>query len=91
MGEVENSACMLETDNQMVRPDTLTDEQLKSLLAELIYSSAKLNVRVWLDGVYTDIEHTASHGQWTKGREVYFKVEGRVDGQNIVGERPGSV
>lgn len=86
MQEMENSTCALETGNQTVHPDTLTDEQLKSLLAELISSSANLEVRVWLDGVYTDIENAGAHGQWMKGREVYFKVEGRVDGQPSVGE-----
>lgn len=74
----------METGNQTVRPDALTDEQLKSLLADLISSSANLNVRVWLDGVYTDIENAGAHGQWMKGREVYFKVEGSVDGQPSV-------
>ena len=86
MEEIENSTCVLETGSQTVHPDTLTDEQLKSLLAELISSSANLNVRVWLDGVYTDIENAGARGQWMKGREVYFKVEGRVDGQPSVGE-----
>ncbi|HVH14114.1 MAG TPA: hypothetical protein VNA15_00125 [Candidatus Angelobacter sp.] len=86
MEEIEDSACVLETGNQTVRPDPLTDGQLKSLLAELISSSANLNVRVWLDGVYTDIENAGAHGQWMKGREVYFKVEGRMDGQPSVGE-----
>lgn len=86
MEEIEESTCVLETENQTVRPDTLTDEQLKDLLAELISSSANLNVRVWLDGVYTDIENAGAHGPWMKGREVYFKVEGRVDGQSSVGE-----
>lgn len=86
MEEIEESTSMLETGNQAVRPDTLTDDQLKSLLAELISSSANLNVRVWLDGVYTDIENASAHGQLMKGREVYFKVEGRVDGQPSAAE-----
>ena len=55
---------------------------MKDLLAELISSSASLNVRVWLDGIYTDIENTARHQEWMRGREVYFKVEGKVDGKN---------
>ena len=55
---------------------------MKDLLAELISSSASLNVRVWLDGVYTDIENTARRREWMRGREVYFKVEGKVDGKN---------
>jgi hypothetical protein len=55
---------------------------LKNLLAELISSSASLSVRVWLDGVYTDIENAGTRREWMKGREVYFKVEGKVDSQN---------
>ena len=86
MEEIEEATCVLETVSQTIRPDTLTEEQLKSLLAELISSSANLNIRVWLDGVYTDIENAGPDGQWMKGREVYFKVEGRVDGQPSVGE-----
>lgn len=86
MEEIEESACILETKNQTLARDVLTGDQLKSLLAELISSSANLNVRVWLDGVYTDIENADAHGEWMKCREVYFKVEGRVDGQPSVGE-----
>ncbi len=56
------------------------DNQLRSLLSALISSSQDLNVRVWLDGVYTDIENAEVRGDWMKGREVYFKVEGSVDG-----------
>lgn len=89
MTEIDNSTCVLESGNQMGRPDALTNAQLRSLLAELISSSANLNVRVWLDGVYTDIENAdalGALGEWMKGREVYFKVEGRVDGQPSLGE-----
>ena len=86
MEEIDNSTGVLETGNQTVHLDTMTDEQLKSLLAELISSSANLNVRVWLDGIYTDIGNAGAHRQWMKGREVYFKVEGRVDGQPRAGE-----
>ena len=57
----------------------LTDYQLKSLLEELISSSRTLNVRIWLDGVFTDLEGNDVQGEWVKGREVYFKVEGSVD------------
>lgn len=52
---------------------------LRSLLARLISSSEDLNVRVWLDGVYTDMGDEELHGNWMRGREVYFKVEGSVD------------
>lgn len=44
-------------------------------------------MRVWLDGVYTDIENAAAaNREWMKGREIYFKVEGRVKGQSILRE-----
>ena len=55
----------------------------------MISSSQDLNVRVWLDGVYTDIENAEVRGEWMKGREVYFKVEGSVDGVKTSMERSG--
>ena len=55
----------------------------------MISSSQDLNVRVWLDGVYTDIENAQVRGEWMKGREVYFKVEGSVDGVKTSMERSG--
>ncbi|HYY92822.1 MAG TPA: hypothetical protein VE955_12610 [Candidatus Dormibacteraeota bacterium] len=57
----------------------MNEDQLKELLERLISSSEDLNVRVWLDGVYTDVESTRIPSDWMNGREVYFKVEGRVD------------
>ena len=86
MEAIDNAGYPPETSNQAVPRDTLTDDQLKNLLAELISSSASLNVRVWLDGVYSDIDNAGAHGEWMKGREVYFKVEGKVDGQNSLEE-----
>jgi DNA polymerase III sliding clamp (beta) subunit (PCNA family) len=56
----------------------LNHNRLRTLLEELIFSSKDLNVRVWLDGVYTEIDDEA-RGDWMKGREIYFKLEGRVD------------
>jgi len=56
----------------------MPDDQLRNLLEELISSSKDLNVRVWLDGVYTEIDDEVKNA-WMHGREVYFKVEGRVD------------
>ena len=82
MEEIAGGEYPGETTSQTVSQDTLTDDQLKDLLAELISSSASLNVRVWLDGVYTDIENTRGRREWMRGREVYFKVEGKVDGKN---------
>ncbi|OLB68325.1 hypothetical protein AUI06_11360 [archaeon 13_2_20CM_2_52_21] len=86
MEETANSGYPPETTTRIVLQDTMTGDQLKNLLAELISSSASLNVRVWLDGVYTDIENAGPHREWMKGREVYFKVEGKVDGQNCLEE-----
>ena len=59
-----------------------TDGRLKGLLVDLIDSSKALDVRVWLDGVYTDIEDDQVRGAWMNDRDVYFKVEGRVDKRN---------
>jgi hypothetical protein len=59
-----------------------TDGHLKNLLVDLIGSSRALDVRVWLDGVYTDIEDDQVRGEWMNNRDVYFKVEGRVDKRN---------
>jgi hypothetical protein len=59
-----------------------TDGRLKDLLVELIASSRALDARVWLDGVYTDIGDEQVHGNWMNDRDVYFKVEGRVDKRN---------
>jgi hypothetical protein len=56
--------------------------RLKGLLAELIDSSKALEVRIWVDGVYTDISDEQVHGDWINDRDVYFKVEGRVDKRN---------
>ena len=86
MEAIDNAGYPPETTNQTVPQDTMTDDQLKNLLAELISSSASLNVRVWLDGVYTDIENAGTRRERMKGREVYFKVEGKVDGQNSLEE-----
>lgn len=86
MEEMANSGYPAETTNQTIPQETMTGDQLKNLLAELISSSATLNVRVWLDGVYTDIETASSRREWMKGREVYFKVEGKVDGQDSLEE-----
>jgi hypothetical protein len=64
--------------SQQEMDNGLNNSQLRTFLEELISSSKDLNVRVWLDGVYTEIDDEA-RGDWMKGREVYFKVEGSVD------------
>jgi hypothetical protein len=56
----------------------MSDDQLRSLLKELMSSSRDLNLRVWVDGIYTEVEDKPRH-DWMNGREVYFKVEGSVD------------
>jgi hypothetical protein len=62
--------------------DAKTDGHLRDLLVGLIASSKALDARVWLDGVYTDINDEQVRGEWMNDRDVYFKVEGRVDKRN---------
>ena len=59
-----------------------TGARLRGLLLNLIASSKDLDARVWLDGVYTDIDDEQVRGEWMNDRDVYFKVEGRVDKRN---------
>ena len=56
-----------------------TRDYVRDLLVQMVSSSTDMEARVWLDGVYTDLENTQVHGRWIMDREVYFKVEGRVD------------
>ena len=44
-------------------------------MVDLIGSSKALDVRVWLDGEYTDIDDEQIRGEWMNDRDVYFKVE----------------
>ena len=62
--------------------DSKTDGRLRDLLVDLIASSKALDARVWLDGVYTDINDEQVRGEWMNDRDVYFKVEGRIDKRN---------
>ncbi|OLD15028.1 MAG: hypothetical protein AUI50_01305 [Crenarchaeota archaeon 13_1_40CM_2_52_14] len=62
--------------------DAKTDGRLRNLLIDLIASSKALDARVWLDGVYTDVDDEQVRGEWINDRDVYFKVEGRVDKRN---------
>ncbi|HMB67564.1 MAG TPA: hypothetical protein VKM96_06420 [Candidatus Bathyarchaeia archaeon] len=62
--------------------DAKTDGRLRDLLVDLIASSKALDARVWLDGVYTDIDDEQVRGEWMNDRDVYFKVEGRIDKRN---------
>ena len=61
-------------------PETI--DRLKDLLVDLIDSSKSLDARVWLDGVYTDISAEQVRVEWMNDRDVYFKVEGRVEKRN---------
>ena len=65
--------------SQSIPERLMNAEQLRHVLEALITASNDLNLRVWLDGVYTDIENTEIDGQWIDGREIYFKLEGHVD------------
>jgi hypothetical protein len=58
------------------------DGRLKGILVDLIASSKALDARVWLDGVYTEIADERVLGSWMNDRDVYFKVEGRIDKRN---------
>ena len=60
------------------------DGRLKHLLVDLIASSKALDARVWLDGVYTEIADEQVIGSWMNDRDVYFKVEGRIDKRSAV-------
>ena len=65
---------------EQLRHENSDSEQARLLLQMLITSSSELSIRVWLDGIYTDIEDADPQGHWMYGREVYFKVEGRALG-----------
>jgi hypothetical protein len=69
----------------------VAEQQMRQLLTELISSSSDLNIRVWLDGVYTNVEDASPKDGWMEGREVYFKVEGRVAGIRELGKRSAGV
>lgn len=60
------------------RERSFTGDRLK-LVEELIMSSNDLNLRVWLDGVYTDTDNDHVQAAWMNGREVYFKLEGSIE------------
>jgi len=62
--------------------DDKSNVRLKDLLVELVASSKALEARVWLDGVYTDIGDEQVHGDWMNDRDVYYKIEGRIDKRN---------
>lgn len=57
--------------------------RLKDLLVDLIAFSKALDARVWLDGVYTEIADEKVLGKWMADRDVYFKVEGRIEKRSV--------
>lgn len=79
MAATDTSGYPSENGSRNAEEKGLTDYELKTLIEKLISSSRTLNVRVWLDGIFTDLEGNDIQGEWMKGREVYFKVEGSVD------------
>jgi hypothetical protein len=87
MGAVDTSRYQPGEASQPTFEKGMKDDQLRNILSELISSSQNLNVRVWLDGVYTDIDNAEVRSDWMKGREIYFKVEGSVDGIKPRGKR----
>jgi len=50
---------------------------IKHKLEQLLSSSEILHLAIWIDGQYTPIEVLANGG-WAEGRELYFKIEGRL-------------
>jgi hypothetical protein len=54
-------------------------EPSKKTLIELLSSSEILHAVLFLDGVYTPIEDASLSPNWTKGREIYFKIEGKIE------------
>ena len=55
------------------------DEEIRALVTELLAASKSLDFRLWLDGIYTDIDSSDGLREWMRGREVYFKIEGKVE------------
>ena len=51
---------------------------LKQTLEHLISSSEILHLAVWIDGQYTPAE-VLGETNWASGRELYFKIEGRLN------------
>ncbi len=51
---------------------------IKQTLEWLLSSSEIVHLAVWIDGQYTPIE-LLGKSSWAEGRELYFKVEGRLN------------
>lgn len=60
-----------------VKNTTMVNE-LRDVMSSLVRRSEKLDARVWLDGVYTELEDALVLRNWVVDREVYFKIEGTI-------------
>ena len=58
--------------------------EMKKVLMDLLSTSNILDAGLWLDGIYTPLDENFFQGDWTKGREVYFKIEARVEKEEPV-------
>jgi hypothetical protein len=68
-----------ESTSSTLSSTNANDDQLRELVSGLISASTNLDIRMWLDGIYTEIDNSQGLGNRMKGREVYFKIEGKVD------------
>lgn len=55
----------------------LAQNPIRQKLEQFLLASEILNLAIWIDGQYTPLEVLASGG-WAEGRELYFKIEGRM-------------
>jgi hypothetical protein len=53
--------------------------QVKAALLELLSSGEVLEAALWVDGAYTPIEEAGVDKKWIQGRDVYFKLVGRIE------------
>ena len=56
----------------------LAANPIKNALERLLSSSEILHLAVWIDGQYTPVE-LLGKSKWAEGRELYFKIEGRLN------------
>lgn len=55
-----------------------TANGLRDAVSSLVRKSERLDARIWLDGVYTELEDALALRNWSEDREVYFKIEGTI-------------
>ncbi len=70
--------CTKGQDEPMRKKNVMETPSGSRALVQLFSSSALLDARVWLDGVYTELEDEGVLGRLMKDREVYFKIEGKT-------------